>query len=96
VPFTASCRPISSTRAVGVEHPEAGGIGVPARIQFVYVAPRSLLHQIAAYFLSMAAKMFPVIEVDAGRGVDVILTRGVNLKRANEANALATTASANN
>jgi conjugal transfer pilus assembly protein TraB len=40
--------------------------------------------QIAAYFLGMAAKMFPVVEVDAGRGVDVILTHGVTLKRAGE------------
>jgi conjugal transfer pilus assembly protein TraB len=36
--------------------------------------------QIASYYLEMAKNMFPVIEVDAGRKVDFILTRGLLLQ----------------
>ena len=31
------------------------------------------------YYITLAEKMFPIIEVDAGRVVDVVLTKGVSL-----------------
>ena len=31
------------------------------------------------YYITLAEKMFPIIEVDAGRVVDVVLTKGVTL-----------------
>lgn len=40
------------------------------------------LDRIARFYIEMAESMFPVIEIDAGRQVDVILTGGVNLKLA--------------
>ncbi|MBN9463859.1 MAG: TraB/VirB10 family protein [Burkholderiales bacterium] len=37
------------------------------------------LDRLAQYYISLAEKVFPVIEVDAGRSVDVVLTQGVAL-----------------
>ena len=38
------------------------------------------LDRLAEYYLDLAENIFPVLEVDAGRGVEVILNRGVGLK----------------
>lgn len=38
------------------------------------------LDRVAKFYIDMAESMFPVIEVDAGRQVDVIVTGGVSLK----------------
>jgi len=40
----------------------------------------SALDRIAQFYLDMAEGIFPVLEVDAGRQVDIILTRGVSLR----------------
>jgi conjugal transfer pilus assembly protein TraB len=37
------------------------------------------MDRLAQYYISLAEKTFPVIEVDAGRSVDVVLTEGVVL-----------------
>lgn len=37
----------------------------------------SAMNRLANYYISLAEKIFPVIEVDAGRMVDVVLTKGV-------------------
>ena len=37
------------------------------------------MDRLAQYYISLAEKTFPVIEVDAGRSVDVVLTEGVAL-----------------
>ena len=38
------------------------------------------MDRLANYYMDMAEQMFPVIEVDAGRGVEFILNKGVYLK----------------
>lgn len=38
------------------------------------------LDRLSEYYISLAEKMFPVIEVDAGRAVDIVLTSGFELK----------------
>lgn len=38
------------------------------------------LSRLADYYMEMAESIFPVIEVDAGRQVDIVVTRGANLK----------------
>lgn len=38
------------------------------------------LDRLSQYYINLAEKMFPVIEIDAGRVVDVVLTKGVNIK----------------
>lgn len=37
------------------------------------------LDRLSQYYITLAEKMFPIIEVDAGRAVDVVLTKGVTL-----------------
>lgn len=37
------------------------------------------LDRLAQYYISLAEKVFPVIEVDAGRSVDIVITQGVAL-----------------
>jgi conjugal transfer pilus assembly protein TraB len=38
------------------------------------------MDRLANYYLDMAEQMFPVIEVDAGRGVELILNKGASLR----------------
>lgn len=38
------------------------------------------LDRLAEYYLDLAENLFPVLEVDAGRGVEVILNRSVGLE----------------
>jgi conjugal transfer pilus assembly protein TraB len=40
----------------------------------------SAIEKVAQFYLDMAEGMFPVIEVDAGRQIDVIITKGQQLK----------------
>jgi hypothetical protein len=40
----------------------------------------SALDRLANYFMDMAEEMFPVIEVDAGRGIEFVLNRGATLR----------------
>lgn len=37
------------------------------------------LDRLSQYYINLAEKMFPIIEIDAGRAVDVVLTKGVTL-----------------
>lgn len=44
------------------------------------------MDRIVQYYMKLADKLFPVIEVDGGRVVDVIITRGVTIERHTETN----------
>ncbi len=67
---TLSVSPLGTTGTVdGGRQLEAGlGTGIG-----------KALDRLAQYYISLAEKVFPVIEVDAGRSVDVVLTQGVAL-----------------
>ncbi|MDI9335451.1 MAG: TraB/VirB10 family protein, partial [Gammaproteobacteria bacterium] len=39
------------------------------------------MDRIAQYYIKLAEKLFPIVEVDAGRTVDIILTRGVTIAK---------------
>ena len=52
------------------------------------------MDRLAQYYISLAEKTFPVIEVDAGRMVDVVLTQGVALDVPDDATDQSTNASA--
>ncbi len=41
----------------------------------------SAMQQLSKYYIKLAEQIFPVIEVDGGRVVDVILTRGMSIER---------------
>lgn len=67
---TTSVSPIGSTTSVkpGQEYKAGIGEGVG-----------KALDRLANYYIQLAEKMFPVIEVDAGRVVDVVLTKGTTV-----------------
>jgi conjugal transfer pilus assembly protein TraB len=37
------------------------------------------MDRLAQYYISLAEKLYPVVEVDAGRLVDVVITKGAML-----------------
>jgi conjugal transfer pilus assembly protein TraB len=37
------------------------------------------LGKLSQYYLTLADKIFPIIEVDAGRVVDIVLTKGIKM-----------------
>ena len=39
------------------------------------------MDRVAQYYIKLADKMFPIVEIDGGRVVDVVLTRGVSIER---------------
>ena len=39
------------------------------------------LQQLSKYYISLAEKMFPIIEIDAGQPVDIVITKGVSVAR---------------
>jgi conjugal transfer pilus assembly protein TraB len=75
---TLSVSPLGSTGTVepGKQFQAGMGAGVG-----------KALDRLAQYYISLAEKVFPVIEVDAGRMVDVVVTQGVSLQGALDADA---------
>ena len=47
------------------------------------------MDRLANYYISLAEKTFPVVEIDAGRMVDVVITKGVVIDEPLDANAKA-------
>ena len=39
------------------------------------------MNQLAKYYISLANKLFPVVEIGSGRVVDIVLTKGVSIER---------------
>jgi conjugal transfer pilus assembly protein TraB len=54
----------------------------PVRVAGAVKGVGSTLDRLANYFMDMAEEMFPVIEIDAGRGIEFALDRGVTLRLA--------------
>jgi len=40
------------------------------------------MEKLADYYMTMAENTFPVLEVDAGRGIEIILNKGISLRLA--------------
>ena len=68
---TLSISPLGSTSSVEPDKQIQAGLGTGVG---------RALDRLAQYYISLAEKVFPVIEVDAGRTVDVVLTQGVALQ----------------
>ncbi len=75
---TLSISPLGSTSAVDPEKQVQAGLGTGVG---------RALDRLAQYYIGLAEKVFPVIEVDAGRSVDVVLTQGVALQGSLDAQA---------
>ena len=67
---TLSVSPLGSTSTVEPSKQLEAGVGTGVG---------KALDRLAQYYISLAEKVFPVIEVDAGRTVDVVITQGVRL-----------------
>lgn len=68
---TYSVSPLGSTATVNQGEQLTSGIGAGVG---------RALDRLAQYYITLAEKVFPVIEVDAGRAVDVVITKGVAIE----------------
>lgn len=67
---TTSISPLGATSTVDPGKQLGAGLGTGVG---------QALDRLAQYYISLAEKVFPVIEVDAGRSVDIVITQGVAL-----------------
>jgi conjugal transfer pilus assembly protein TraB len=67
---TFSVSPLGSTSSVEPGRQLEAGLGTGIG---------RALDRLAQYYINLAEKVFPVVEIDAGRTVDVVLTQGMSL-----------------
>jgi conjugal transfer pilus assembly protein TraB len=67
---TVSVSPLGSTSTIDTGKQLEAGLGTGVG---------KSLDRLSQYYITLAEKIFPVIEIDAGRSVDIVLTSGVNL-----------------
>ena len=67
---TTSISPLGTTSTVDSGKQLEAGVGTGVG---------KALDRLAQYYITLAEKVFPVIEIDAGRTVDVVLTQGIAL-----------------
>lgn len=68
---TTSISPLGTTSTVDSGKQLEAGVGTGVG---------KALDRLAQYYITLAEKVFPVIEIDAGRTVDVVLTQGIALQ----------------
>ena len=68
--------PTDADRTTGFSRPEFGGVMESAAMGGASKA----LDMVAQYYMKMAEKLFPIIEIDAGRDVEVVVLKGQELK----------------
>ena len=69
---TTNTSALTGVQTADVKNPWTYGIGAGMS--------RSM-DRIVQYYMKLADKLFPVVEVDAGRTVDIVITRGVTIER---------------
>lgn len=62
--------------SIGVQQPNASDVLSSG----VYQGASTALDSISKFYLDMAKEMFPVVEIDAARKAEVIITKGVSLR----------------
>ena len=67
---TISTNPLGSVGTVDPSKQLQAGVGIGVG---------KALDRLSQYYITLAEKMFPIIEVDAGRTVDVVITKGFSL-----------------
>lgn len=70
--MTTSVSPLGSTQSVKDGQQLQAGVGQGVG---------SALQQLSRYYIQLADKMFPIIEVDAGQSVDIVITKGIAVAR---------------
>ena len=68
---TTSISPLGTTNTIDSGKQLEAGLGTGVG---------KALDRLAQYYITLAEKVFPVIEIDAGRTVDVVLTQGIALQ----------------
>ena len=68
---TLSVSPLGATGTVDPDKQLQAGLGTGVG---------KALDRLAQYYISLTEKVFPVIEIDAGRTVDVVITQGISLQ----------------
>ncbi|HON93897.1 MAG TPA: TrbI/VirB10 family protein [Methanoregulaceae archaeon] len=66
----------SDSVTAGIVRPELGSVAEAG----AYSGASRALEMIAQYYLKMAEKMFPIIEIDAGREIEIVILKGQKLK----------------
>lgn len=72
--MVTSTSPLGSTQTVQAGKELQAGLGQGAG---------TALNQLSRYYISLAEKLFPIIEVDAGQPVDIVITKGFSVARKN-------------
>ena len=75
---TSPLGPVATTQGSGASLRAGLGSGVG-----------KALDRLAQYYITLAEKTFPIIEIDAGRQVDVVLTKGVRIENGEPGKAIA-------
>lgn len=70
--MTTSVSPLGATQSVKDGQQLQAGVGQGVG---------SALQQLSRYYIQLADKMFPIIEVDAGQSVDIVITKGIAVAR---------------
>lgn len=70
--MTTSVSPLGSTQTVKDGEQLQAGVGQGVG---------NALQQLSRYYIQLAEKMFPIIEIDAGQAVDIVITKGVSVAR---------------
>lgn len=72
--MTTSSSPLGTTTAVkdGTASQFQAGLGTGVG---------SALNELSRYYIQLAEKMFPVVEVDAGQPIDIVITKGFSIAR---------------
>ncbi len=70
--MTTSVSPLGATQSVKDGQQLQAGVGQGVG---------NALQQLSRYYIQLADKMFPIIEVDAGQPVDIVITKGVVVAR---------------
>lgn len=70
--MTSSVSPLGATQSVKDGQQIQAGVGQGVG---------NALNQLSRYYIQLAEKMFPVIEIDAGQPVDIVITKGMSVAR---------------
>jgi conjugal transfer pilus assembly protein TraB len=87
--FDSSPVPVIQTGDAGSSRVYQDNFGSGATQHGASSGASAALTKLADYYMDMADEMFPVVEVDAGRSVDIIVTTGFKLKIRSENTKLA-------
>jgi conjugal transfer pilus assembly protein TraB len=74
--FNMFANPTQSNTSIGYARPSLGDVGQVAALG----GAGNALNMIANYYMKMAERLFPIIEIDAGRTVEIVVLKGQELK----------------